>query len=99
ERGVSRRHAAGVEGIDLLVLRHIDDGEYVRRDPGAAWLYEIEHRRRRHCGVDSITALAHDLQASLRGQRLASRDHAVGRHHFASPLSPPPFTPPPPHTP
>ena len=37
-------------------------------------------------GVDGVAALPQDLEARLRRQRIAGRDHAVAREHLGAAL-------------
>lgn len=68
--------AAPVERLVLPV--EVGEREHVAADAGHVRLDEVQHRGRRDRGVP---ALAKRLDADLCGQRMASRDHAVSRHH------------------
>ena len=91
DRGAGRRHAAGIQHIDLVFLGDIDDGEQIAGDADIHGLDHIEHRGRRHGRIDGVAAVLQHLQARLRGQRLTGRDHAVLRHDFGAALRRPAF--------
>src|SRR5580693_9914169 len=69
ERGAARRHAARVQGVELVLLGDVDDGEEIAREAGIHRLNYIERGRGRHRSVDGIAALHQDLEAGLRGER------------------------------
>src|SRR6202042_474029 len=82
ERGAARRHAARVQGVELVLLGDVDDGEEIAREAGIHRLNYIEHGRGRLRSVDSIAALHQNLGAGLRDERLARGDHAVLGHYL-----------------
>jgi hypothetical protein len=89
--------AARVQGVELVLLGDVDDGEEIAREAGIHRLNYIEHGRGRHRSVDGIAALHQDLEAGLRGERLARGDHAVLGHHLGAPLGGPTIGPIAPH--
>jgi hypothetical protein len=73
----SGRAARGVEAVELFRLRLVDDGEEVAADAAAGGLHEAERGVGGDGGVDGRAALAQDVEADLRRERLAGADHAV----------------------
>ena len=60
ERGAARRHAAGVERVELVFLSDIDDREQVAADPDVHRLDQVEHGGGRDRGIDGVAALHQD---------------------------------------
>jgi hypothetical protein len=79
ERQRARAAAARIERLDLLRLWRVDHRETVTANPRHVWFGDIE--RRGHCNrrVDGIAAAFQDVDADLRGERLACRHHALIR--------------------
>ena len=83
--GVGRR-AARVDPVQLAVVGRVVDGEHVAAGAGAARLDQRQHRRGGDRRVGGRPAVAEDLLAGLRGQRLARGDDAVARDHLRTTL-------------
>jgi hypothetical protein len=89
-RRPARRRAPGrVQRVELLLLRHPDDGEEVAADPGVVLRGHIEHRAGGDRGVNRVAALPQHLEARLRRERIARRHHAVARQHLGAALGQP----------
>ena len=90
-RGRCRRPAGGVQSEQALLSRRVVDRFHVAADAGAVRLHDAQHRRRRDRCVRGVAAILEDLQADLRRERLAGRNHTMaGEHLGASLLGPVP---------
>ena len=92
-RPPGRRPARGGEGVELLLLRHPDDGEQVPADAGVVLGGDVEHGAGGHRGVDGVAALAQDVEPGLRRQRVAGGDDAVAGDYLRAPLAEPALRP------
>ena len=82
-RGCSRRSAtAGVQSNEFLFLRQPGHHEDVTADASTFGLDDVQDSGGGYRGVKSIAALFEDLQAGLRGQRLAGGYYAVAGEDF-----------------
>src|SRR4029450_3870814 len=70
ERQASRRDAARIQLIDLLLFGDVDEREEVPADADVLRKDDVEHRGGCDRGVDGITALLEDAGACLRGERV-----------------------------
>jgi len=93
QRLPARRLSAGIQGVELVLLRDVDDGEQVAANSDVHRLDQTQHRGSGHGGIDGVAASLQDVQARLCGQRLARGHHTVAAHDFGSMLREPPFRP------
>ena len=77
--------------MQLMVLGSVDDGEHVACQAHIHGLHQVQHRGGCDGSIHRVAALAQNLKAGLRRQRLAGGDHAVARHHFRAALRQPAF--------
>ena len=75
-RQAGRRPAAGVEPVQRVRSRFVDDREQIAADAVDLRLDEAHDRVGRDGGVDRVAAALEDLHAGLRRQRLAGGDDA-----------------------
>src|SRR5205085_5294712 len=78
-RPARRRAAAGVEGVQFLVLGDVDEREEIAADARVVLRGDVEHGAGRDGGIDGVAALLEDVDAGLSRQRIARRDDAVAR--------------------
>jgi len=71
------RSAGGVEAIEPLGLRVVDDGQQVAANAVHARLDDGENGGGGDRGIDGVAAILQHFQAGGRRQRLARGDHAV----------------------
>ena len=88
-RPARRRPAARVERVELLVLGRPDEREEIAADAGVVLRRHVEHGARGDGRVDGVAALLQNLEAGLRGERIARRDDAVSGEHFGATLRQP----------
>ena len=86
-----RRHAAGVEHMQLAILGGVDDDEEIARQADIHRFDKVQHRGGRHCRVHRIAAAAQNLQTRFRRQRLAGGHHAIAGHGLGAALRHPAF--------
>ena len=89
ERLSGRRLPARVQGVELVLLRDVNDGEQVAGDADVHRFDEVEHRSGRDRGIDRVAASLQDVEPHLGGKRLARRHHAIPRHDFRASLREP----------
>ena len=78
--------AAGIQHVEPVFARDVDDGEQVAAKPDIHRLNQGEYRRRCHRGVDGVASVPKDLQPGLGGKRLAGGDDAVLGHDLRASL-------------
>jgi hypothetical protein len=78
------RPAAGAKRADVAV-RGAVGGEDVATQPRARRFDDVQRRRGRHGGVESVPALSEGFDARLGGEGLAGRDHPPGAVHSRAP--------------
>src|SRR5205823_7512323 len=69
----------GVEPVQLVFLRHVDQREQVAPDPAPGRLHHAGGRIGGDGGVDRVAAALEDLHSCGRGEGLAGSDHTVSR--------------------
>src|SRR4030095_13559680 len=89
--------AAGIQRVELLVLRDVDQREEIAADAGVVLRRDVEHGARRDRRVDRVAALAQDLEPGLVRERIARGHHAVAREDLRSTLRQPALRPRPGH--
>ena len=77
ERGTAR----GVEAVELLGLRIVNDGEEIAAHAVAHRFHQTECRIRGNGRVHGGAAGFEDIESGLRGERVAGADHAVRAEH------------------
>ena len=84
ETQAKRGPAGGIEAVEFAGFGVIDDGEEIASRAATHWLHEAEGGIGRDGGIDGGAAGFQNIDADLRGQRLARADHAVLREHFGA---------------
>ena len=79
------------ERVELPVSCGPDQREQIAADAGVVLRGDVEDSAGRDGGIDRVAAPPHDLEAGLRGQRIAGRHDTVAREHFRAPLRQPPL--------
>ena len=76
---------AGVQAVQVLVLRRPDHGEQVAAHARHVRLHDREHGSGSHRGIDGVASPLQHLEPGGARQRLTGGDHAVWRVHSGAP--------------
>ena len=79
-----RRTAAGVEPVEFVFLRAVNDREKIAADAVRNRLHQTEGGVRGDRGIDRAAAALQNIETDLRGRGNARANHSVTGQHFGA---------------